>query len=452
VGAITFQDGRYSLNNRGDIVEYAVKMRQLPEEDSLEMRLRSRRIDSSDIEALARKLSDFYTHADTGEGIDFFGSWETINLNCEENFSQIQSHLPSLSETDLFQIIRSATRSFLQRRRNLFNQRIRNGKIRDCHGDLRCDHIYFNNEIQIIDCIEFNERFRFSDVTGDLAFLSMDLDFLGFPEISNSLIRNYAQMSRDHDTYILMDFYKCYRAMVRVKVNCLRCKEIDTDNRLYQTALQEAHRHMDLAYHCAVRFSRPTLWIVFGMPASGKSTVAKVLSNILAIDVIRSDIIRKSIFGMKPYDSAIDEFESGIYSKEATAMTYGRMLLGAQEKIQAGNSLILDATFSKKHQRQEALRLARDEDCNVIFIECRAPRKVLIERLKRRDIEPSISDARYKHLDRLRKRFTPIDDLSDELRIVIDTHKSLEENIRKILEQDYLIISKSIEERIKRGH
>ncbi|MEW5910837.1 MAG: AAA family ATPase, partial [Thermodesulfobacteriota bacterium] len=152
----------------------------------------------------------------------------------------------------------------------------------------------------------------------------------------------------------------------------------------------------------------------------------------------------------KLFEPAVDPFESGIYSKEATAMTYGRMLLAALEKIETGNSVILDATFSRKHQRQEALRLAQDKDCNIIFIECKAPRNVLIQRLKRRDREPSISDARFSHLDRLRKRFQPIDDISNQLRIVIDTHRSLEINIRKILEQEHLIISKSIEERLKR--
>ncbi|MEW5910404.1 MAG: hypothetical protein AB1659_11430, partial [Thermodesulfobacteriota bacterium] len=288
VTSVSFHDGRYFPDETGNVVEYAVKMKQLPEEDSMEMRLRGHRIGLKEIETLARKLSDFYDHAEAGDEIDSFGSWEVVNGNCEENFSQIQSHMPSLSGTDLFQIIRSTTRSFLQRRKELFNQRIRNGKIRDCHGDLRCDHIYFTDGIQIIDCIEFNTRFRFSDVTCDLAFLSMDLDFLGFPEISEALIRSYVQVSGDSDTYVLMDFYKCYRAMVRAKVNALRCTELDVDNRLHRITEKEAQKYLDIAYHCAIRFSRPTLWIVFGMPASGKSTVAKELSGILDIEVLRS--------------------------------------------------------------------------------------------------------------------------------------------------------------------
>src|SRR4030042_2186309 len=233
VTPIILDNDRYSMEGKGLEVEYAVKMRQLSEDATMLNRLRIGMIDSKTIEALAQKLAHFYENTSSGDASGQFGAWETIKADCEENFSQMESCTPALSRSDSFQIIRSATRSFLHRRRTLFKNRVQNHKIRDCHGDLRCDHVYFTDGIQIIDCIEFNERFRYLDVTCDLAFLAMDLDFNGFHDISRELIHTYIELSGDPDLYVLLDFYKCYRAMVRAKVNYFRLLELPPKNPPY---------------------------------------------------------------------------------------------------------------------------------------------------------------------------------------------------------------------------
>ena len=107
----------------------------------------------------------------------------------------------------------------------MFQRRVEHGKIRDCHGDLRAGHIYFADGIKIIDCIEFNDRFRYADITSDLAFLAMDLDFEESPQTAQDLMNTYLEYTKDEEMLILLDFYKCYRAYVRVKVNCFHLQE-----------------------------------------------------------------------------------------------------------------------------------------------------------------------------------------------------------------------------------
>ena len=176
-------------------------------------------------------------------------------------------------------------------------------KIRDCHGDLRTGHIYFTDKgIQIIDCIEFNERFRFQDITSDLAFLAMDLDYDGFPQIANYLLDDYAKHTEDPDVFVLIDFYKCYRAFVRCKVNCIRFQEDGLGKKDKAKLFKETNKYLDFAYRYAVQFTRPTLWVVCGMPGSGKSTISRDLSRVFRIKAFQSDVIRKELYGLKPDD------------------------------------------------------------------------------------------------------------------------------------------------------
>ena len=439
VVAITFKEGRYYLSGPGKPVEYAVKMRQLPEDRSLIRMLKDGKIDNTLIEQLARMLADFYQCSATGEKITVFGSWETIRAKCEENFGQMEKFAGEMFNDRIFHVIHAATRSFLIRRQPLFRHRTENGKICDCHGDLRSGHIYFDDGIQIIDCIEFNERYRYSDISSDLAFLAMDLDFEGFPEMARHLINFFAQYANDSDMLVLIDFYKCYRALIRTKVNCLRLENASIGDWGKASIRREIDRYMDLAYQYALQFTRPTLWVVCGMPASGKSTISNELSRILDIKVFCSDLVRKELFGLDPHDIMEVPFEKGIYSKGAGSLTYGKLLLLAQEEIEKGDSVILDATFSNTHQRFEASRLVRDTDANIVFVECLSPVNLSKARLMKRRTGPSISDARIRHFEQFKKRFEPLNEIPDEIHIPVDTARPLKENIQKILSQDNMI-------------
>ena len=244
---ITCKEGRYYLGGSGKIVEYAVKMRQLPEADCMRQLLRRKKITRDNLNALVLKLVAFYRQAATTKPIGVVGSWQTVRANTEENFQQIQEFVGDIVDERMYQIIRAATRAFLQRRKILFERRIENQKIRDCHGDLRTGHIYFVDGIQIIDCIEFNDRFRYGDISSDLAFLAMDLDYEGFAETARQIINAYLEYTHDEQMLSLLDFYKCYRACVRVKVNCIHTRNERVGTHRYSKLLTETRRYLDLA-------------------------------------------------------------------------------------------------------------------------------------------------------------------------------------------------------------
>ncbi|MBW1744596.1 MAG: AAA family ATPase, partial [Deltaproteobacteria bacterium] len=418
---ITFQDGKYYLAGPGNTVEYTLKMRQLPDACSMVRLLEKGKVDTGAIQALAAFLAGFYAQAPTGGHINTFGEWKTVWANCEENFQQTEGFVGKILPEKTCQIIRAATRSFLRRWQDLFQNRVERGRIRDCHGDLRTGHIYFVDGIQVIDCIEFNDRFRYSDIASDLAFLAMDLDHEGYPDVSQNLLTAYVQHTKDQNVFVLLDFYKCYRAFVRVKVNCLRLHEGGLGTIEYDKLFEDTYRYMELAYRYAVQFTRPTLWVMSGLPASGKSVTAEEIAKAFGIRVFRSDVIRKELFGVEPTAEVELAFEEGIYSRTATSLTYGKLLLLTQEEIEKGCSVILDATYGSRRHRSEVLRLARDMDVNLIFVECVCHEDLIKERLRERETVPSISDARLPHIKEIKAAFEPLDEVPDEMHIVVDT-------------------------------
>jgi aminoglycoside phosphotransferase family enzyme/predicted kinase len=449
VVAITLQGDRYCLERPGDPIEYAVKMRQLPEECSMARLLPSGKIDTEEIEKLVRILAGFYTHAPTGGYINTFGLWKTVWANCEENFRQAEIFVGKILDERIFQIVRAATRSFMRRRKEFFQNRIDRDKIRDCHGDLRAGHVYFTEGIQIIDCIEFNERFRYGDITSDLAFLAMDLDNEGYPQIAQRLLNSYVEHTKDQGVFVLLDFYKCYRAFVRIKVSCFRLEEGNIGEQERGKVVRDIQRCMNLAYRYAVQFTRPILWIICGMPASGKSTIARELAHTLGIQVFRSDLIRKELFGLPPYKQVDLPFEEGIYSKGASSLTCGRLLLLAQEEIEKGCAVVLDATYGSRHERSEVLRLAKDMDANLVFVECVSSEEVLKGRLMKRRGTSLISDARLHHFQQLKARFEPLDEVPREMHIRVDTERPLERSMQQILSEDYVLLSRQTAEAVE---
>jgi len=438
---ISYDRGQYRLGKPGTPVEFAVHMHRLPEDRSMLHLMHLKQIDETDIKRLAARLFDFYQQAPSGSHINEFGSVDLIRLNCEENFLQIEEFGGDRVDKHLLDIIASTTHACLDHHADLFQTRIDNGHIRDCHGDLRCGHIYFERGIQIIDCIEFNDRFRFSDSACDLAFLIMDMEYEGFPDIANSLVDGLAQSSGDSRLYVVLDFYKCYRAMVKSKVCYISIRGTDRNDYLPKKLQREADKYLNLAYLYAVRFSSPILWVMCGLPASGKSTLAKELAERLGIPVFRSDAIRKQMFGSSSEIPEEIPFSGGIYSAGATSLTYGKLLLAAQEQLETGQSVILDATFSRRHHRREALQLAQTMDSRIILVEAAAPPKVLKARLKKRDSGSPLSDARLNHFEQFVDAFEPIDDFPNHVHIRIDTTTAADACMMKLLAHRYRLLA-----------
>jgi hypothetical protein len=334
---------------------------------------------------------------------------------------------------DHFDFVKESSRGFLMDRGNLFQRRVAEGHICDGHGDLRAEHVYFLDQIQIIDCIEFNERFRYGDIAVDLAFLHMDIERLGGADLSLAVLDGYTELSRDYGIYTLLDFYSCYRAVVKMKISCLSMAELPEGQRKRQME-RRAVEYLDLAFRYAIQFARPTLWVMCGMPGTGKSTFARQLNEIFNIVLLRSDEARKELPG---YSGSVP-FGTGIYRSEMRGHIYSRLLSMAQEELKNGRSVILDATFSRQKWREEALRLAQDLDANILFFECVSSPATIRERLgRRRQGESGGSDARVEHLPGLTDEFENLNELSPEQHARIDTEEDIEANLRTILSSAY---------------
>jgi predicted kinase len=270
----------------------------------------------------------------------------------------------------------------------------------------------------------------------------MDLDSRGHQDTAQTLMEAYVQCSGDRNVFVLLDFYKCYRAFVRMKVECLRLRNGHLTKSEKHDIMERARHYMGLAYRYAVQFTRPTLWVVCGMAASGKTTIAGELAKTLNVKVFHSDKVRKTLFQVPPEEHGPVAFEAGIYSKGATALTYGKLLLLAQEELEKGYPVILDATYSKSHDRMEVRRLSRDQDVNVLFVECACSDSVMKNRLEARKQRPSDSDARLQHFERLKKRYEPLEELPKAIHFRVDTEKPVEENMTYILASDYALLTR----------
>jgi len=433
--ACIYEDGDSNLSLRpsGMVVEYAVKMVQLPEDSNFAVLLHKGGIPHDQIIALGAILADFYTNAERGAHIDAFGDPEHIRYNMEENFEQIQPFVKNRMDTEKWEFVCQVCRSFWENHVELFKYRVRSGRIRDGHGDLRCDHIYFDESIQIIDCIEFNERFRYGDAALDLAFLIMDLDRLGHSGIGQRLLSVYAEKSGDPEIYALLDFYAAYRALVRLKVACFSLEQADP--RPQATLLFDIGCYLRQAYQYAVSFGRPTLWIFFGLPASGKSTLAEKVAGALFMPLFQSDRVRK----LDPDFSGetVVPFNTGMYQPALRGRVYAKLLNLGQEELKKGKSVALDATFSDAKWRQSAIQLAQDQNVSLIFVQCRCESETIRTRLAQREATSGVSDARLIHFEDMLRHFDPVELEMPNILVVIDTDHAVEQSLYETLAKAY---------------
>jgi len=219
---ITSDNGKIHVNGKGQIIEYAVKMKRLPEESMMNVLLEKNMVTPEMIEAVADRIVKFHKTAETSADISSSGGLETVVTNTEENFDQTVKYIGQTITPEQYESIQAYTRDFIESNRSLFHKRVNDGKIKDCHGDLHAAHICFVDDICIYDCIEFNDRFRYVDVAAEVSFLAMDLDNYGYPELSNAFVNAYIQRSQDNEISELLRFYKCYFAYVRGKVACFK--------------------------------------------------------------------------------------------------------------------------------------------------------------------------------------------------------------------------------------
>jgi len=426
---------RISLGGPGEAIEYAVKMVRLPEERMLRQVLRRGEAQPATLERVARTLAAFHAAAETGPEIQAMKGLTGVTFNCEENFAQTEQYVGTLLPRERFERIRTGTRLFLKRRAALFEDRARRGRVRDGHGDLHLDSICVTEPIRIFDCIEFNERFRYQDVAEEVAFLAMDLEFTGHADLATAFVDAYVEASGDGELRELLGFYKAYRAYVRAKVASFQCDDPMVGEADRARLRDTAGRYYELAERYAREFNPQLLVMTCGLTGSGKSTVARRLGESFAFEVVRSDVVRKELLGLDPYERKWDAFEAGAYSSDITERTYAAMVVRAQALLATGESVVLDGCFTKRAQRAAAVELARRSGVPLLVLECHAPEGVVRERLEGRSSKGrAVSDGRWEIYHHQAATFEPPDEIAAGCHIVLDRGRPVEENMALLAE------------------
>lgn len=241
-------DGRHRIGgNPEEAVDWAVRMKRIPEACLMKTVYERGELRDHHLEATAQLLARFHREAERSPAIDEFGTWQRFKVNTDENFAQTEAFVGQTLDRPSFERIRDWTEAFYRENDPLFAQRVQHGRIRDCHGDLHMEHICFLEPVAAIDCIEFNERFRYSDSLADVAFLLMDLEYRGGLEPADRLWKVYASLAEETGMEPLLSFYKVYRAYVRGKVIGFQLQDPNIDPEAKEEALQTARRYFALA-------------------------------------------------------------------------------------------------------------------------------------------------------------------------------------------------------------
>jgi aminoglycoside phosphotransferase family enzyme/predicted kinase len=410
------------VEGEGEPLEWAVKMRRLPDDASLLGMLDQGKLTESLLASVADRIAQFHEAASCPCDAGFDG----VASNARENFEQTAIDVGKTVSPGVFAKVRALTDQWLTRLRPLIESRARRSVCCDGHGDLRLEHVYCfpearsPDDIVIIDCVEFSERFRRGDPVADVAFLVMELLFRGRDDLARSFAHAYFRASRDEEGVELLPFYVAYRSIVRAKVRGIELREREIEAARRESSLRKARAHFLLALGLLEAPAvRPTLILIGGLPGTGKSTLALGLAEKAGLEVIRSDAVRKELAGLQPHASAADDWHAGIYTHEWTERTYDACLLRAKTALFDGKRVIVDASFASESLRTRFIEAGRALSVPVIWFVCQASPEQVRERLAQR--RGDVSDASFAIYERARGSWEPPRPGSAAALVEIDT-------------------------------
>lgn len=423
---ITEKNGKFELNGDGTIVEYAIKMKEFPQEDIMTNMLKQNKITEEIIANITAILIDFYNAQKPSNDIKKYGDLSVVKQNIDENFNQTKPMINITVPKNTYYFIKDAATKFFKQKKEVFLNRIKDNKIFDCHGDLHSGNIVVSDEnIYIFDCIEFNDRFRFCDVASDIGFLAMDLDYLNFPYLSSYLIDQYVKKSTDVKIFSVLNFYKSYRAFVRGKVYGFQLMDPYIDTEKKRNVIESAKKYFDLSRYYTRLFSldllkkKPLLFLVSGLSGTGKSTIARKIAVDYHAVQINTDVVRKETAGIDLFEQHHDQIDTGLYDPKKIDDTYKKVMNQAEKVLKKGENVVLDATFQKIKYRAMAHHIAVKNHSTVITLQCVCPDDIIKKRLENRLKKKSISDGRWEIYLAQKTTFEPY--ASDEKCLTIDT-------------------------------
>ncbi len=392
--------GTMQLGGSGEIIDFAVKMRRMPEGRMMDVLLAENAVEAEEVAAIARRVVGFHRLAERGPRVKDLGDPEKLRDFALANFEETRGFFP----TELHEALEARTRRDFDSNLPLLKSRADAGLVVDGHGDLHARNICLIDTPAIYDCIEFNPAFRCGDVATEHAFLLMDLRHRGHPELAQVYLDTVLAESHDEGMVEVLPTLVRYRAMVRAKVSAITAGESEFSPEARAAAGETARQYLRLAAVSAIEEDGPW-WLIFcGLPASGKSSIAHSLvqASREAWSVFSTDRIRKELAGI----SATESLPTRFYSDDFSRRIYDEMRARAKAVTRANSVVILDANFRGRKERSLALSAAREAGARLVILHIETDEKTVIERLNRRKTDPSSeSDADREVYEKLKSQF-----------------------------------------------
>ena len=430
VVAIVPRGDGYGIAPEGDptAIEYAVEMQHVDETRSLAALAACGALGSVEIDRVARLIARF--HEGAMPAAPEHRRLEPLHETLAENIATLRKHCGAMLGPERLGEAEHYTRRFIEARASELVARGRRGMVRDCHGDLRAEHVIVpvEDDPYIYDCVEFSSALREIDVVADLAFLVMDLARLGEEALGARLLAQYRLAGGDPGDDRLVAFFASYRAWVRAKVACLRLAELTEEASARRPVEDDVSDLFALGERFAWRSRRPLVLVICGVARSGKSTLAEALSHRSGLRHLQSDVVRKRLAGIEPTERAAKRH----YTPEFTRRTYRELGTVARAEFERSGGALIDATFHRRSERDAFCEGFQGVE-SAIFVHCRAPRELLVRRARSRAEDPdSVSDATEEVVKQQLLAWEPLDELAPEDQTEIATQLTVAAQIAAV--------------------
>lgn len=417
VRGIAAGDAGFELVDEDDsrAADYVVEMRRYDDHATAAAKLRRGELTSSEVRDTARKLAAFHARCAPVRSAGALAIEREIDRNVQELLGIAEQFEDRLRIRRVHRFLAA----FIAAHRREFESRASHGRIRECHGDLRAEHVVLEHGVEVVDCVEFDPGLRTLDVADDLAFLAMDLEFLGGERFARTLVGSYRAAGGDCGSDALVACFAAHRALVRAKVVLTRAGQYPPSSPEHGDASLQARELVSLAERQCWRARLPMVLVICGVPASGKSHLAQRLARCSGLPVVSSDLVRKRLAGIRPYEHAPAER----YSEPFSLATYRELGRSAAAEVSGQGGAIVDATFRHRTDRA-AFSDAFADRAPATFVECLAPGSVLEERAQRRQHDPSpVSDATVEIVRRESRSWEPLDEVPPERHVAVRTDR-----------------------------